>query len=556
MIPAALLLLACASAPPVSDSCASCHAPSEAPAGVHAPLGCARCHLGDPAGPTVALAHKGLEREPGALDTVERTCGSSGCHQEQTARVQSSIMATGAGLIDVDRSAFGETPQPGESMTELLGTATPTPAQDHLRHLCAGCHLHNRKGNRDDAVSGSGAGCSACHSANRSRAFEAHPTIDLAPPDVRCLGCHSRSARISLSYQGLAEVRGAPATATLHDGRPATRQQPDVHAAAGLSCIDCHLHTELMGDGTAYAHEEEATEIRCESCHGPAAPEAALTDATSLRLIRQHGETRSPEEPVRVGIRGTPIWNLRKGDGAWILLEKDGQGSHPVTQIPAEHSSPAHAKISCSACHSRWTPSCPDCHTAREASGSQWDFATGAETPGRWVETADTFTTSTPTLGVSPDGTVVAVMPGMIWTLETAEGPRHDRRFARVEPHTTAREGRSCVECHGNGAAIGLGTGMLDLVAGTFSPRNPAAEDPAMAADGWIRLFGPTGEGTRPGLRSFSAAEQRAILRVGLCLACHPTAEDPIYVAFAASIRDLVEGPDRCRGSLPGWAKP
>ena len=133
------------------DGCAGCHAPAEGPpSGVHAALGCAACHLGDGAATVAGPAHAGLEREPGALDTVDRTCGATGCHADQAARVRDSLMATGAGIIAVDRWAFNEQALPDghaglpEDMAALLALTDPSPAQDHLRRLCAGCHLHAR----------------------------------------------------------------------------------------------------------------------------------------------------------------------------------------------------------------------------------------------------------------------------------------------------------------------------------------------------------------------------------------------------------------------------
>ena len=75
---------------------------------------------------------------------------------------------------------------------------------------------------------------------------------------------------------------GAAAT-TLHDGRPACRAEADVHRLAGLSCIDCHLHTDLMGDGHEWEHEEEQVEITCEACHGPVREGSAGTRRRGAR---------------------------------------------------------------------------------------------------------------------------------------------------------------------------------------------------------------------------------------------------------------------------------
>jgi hypothetical protein len=191
--------------------CASCHDPSEGPGGLHGPMPCHLCHAGDPQAPTMGAAHIGLELEPGALDRVGQTCGQAACHAREAERTLGSPMATARGLVSVDRWLFGELPLPAghQTIAEVLATEAPSPGEDHIRRLCAGCHLQTRRDNRDHAVTGA-SGCGACHS--RSKAAGApHAPIDAVPPDSRCFGCHSRSARISLSYQGLVEVAGPAA---------------------------------------------------------------------------------------------------------------------------------------------------------------------------------------------------------------------------------------------------------------------------------------------------------------------------------------------------------
>ncbi len=312
------------------ERCVTCHEKaSEDPGGAHAraALGCASCHLGNPLAFSKERAHEGLEKEPGALATVRETCGREGCHAREAARVASSLMARAAGIVSVDRFAFGEVPSPdgAGTMDDVLRAADPTAAQSHLRKLCAGCHLGTRSASRDDAIHGNGSGCSACHVARREKGSlpRAHPPIDSRVTDDRCLGCHSRSLRIALSYAGLAEIEphqakgpDAPCAApgalvALHDGRPACRVAPDVHQAAGMACIDCHLHTDLMGDGTARAHKEDQVEITCEACHGPVRAGGEVSwseveDTISREILARESrrEEGKQEDLLRKGKRG------------------------------------------------------------------------------------------------------------------------------------------------------------------------------------------------------------------------------------------------------------
>ncbi len=529
-----------------------------------AALGCASCHLGNPLAFGKARAHEGLEREPGALSTVSHTCGQEGCHPRELARVLSSPMTRASGIVAVDRWVFGEIPSPdsAETIGDVLAAPRPTSAQSHLRKLCAGCHLGTRRANRDDAIPGNGSGCAACHAPLRKNGDppRPHPPVDSRVSDDRCLGCHSRSGRISLSYAGLAEVEPrqlrpghspCASAAALHDGRPACRVEPDVHRAAGMSCVDCHVHSELMGDGIARNHEEEQTEISCQTCHGPVsganATWASVDDPITGAVLRIRGQSRPASEPVRLGRRGTPLWNLRPSQGGgWAVTRKGDGRALAVAPTPsdANHRIKGHRRLSCSACHAAWAPICASCHTSFDPARKQWDFAAAAQTAGTWVEISEGFRFGAPALAVRADGTIAPAAPGMILDIHAAAGraPISARLFAPAEPHTTGKLARTCESCHRSGAALGFGTGKLDLDGNrpAFSPLSPSAEDPSRAADGWTTLFPEkAGVGTRAGFRSLDSSEQRRVLAVGVCLPCHRRATDGIWRDFEASIERL-----------------
>ncbi|MDV7390089.1 hypothetical protein RZS08_01995, partial [Arthrospira platensis SPKY1] len=76
---------------------------------------------------------------PGNMSDVTQTCGTANCHGEIAGRVQQSLMTTMAGVITVDRFIFGEidTLTAYAHVMELGHSA----ADQHLRHLCASCHL-------------------------------------------------------------------------------------------------------------------------------------------------------------------------------------------------------------------------------------------------------------------------------------------------------------------------------------------------------------------------------------------------------------------------------
>ena len=476
------------------ERCVTCHWKSEEdPHGAHSrdALGCTSCHLGNPLAFEKARAHEGLEREPGALSTVAATCGQNACHARESAHVATSPMARASGIVSVDRFAFGEIPSPdsAETVADVLAATHPTPAELHVRKLCAGCHLGMRRANRDDAILGNGSGCSACHVARLKKGDppRAHPPIDTHVSNDRCFGCHSRSGRISLTYEGLTEIEPhqlkdgslpCPVPVTLADGRPACRVAPDVHQAAGMSCIDCHLHTELMGDGTARTHEEEQVEITCEACHGPVreggeVPWREVRDEISLEI--QNRENRredllrkgkrgggAPDAPTRLGRRGTPLINLLRNSSSlsspsssssWVLVRKLDGVELPVKQTPLDrnHTLRGHERLSCSACHTAWAPTCDTCHTSFDAARTQWDFAAGKQTAGAWTERSEGFPWGPPLLGVRLDGRIVPAAPGMILDIDATavDGGKTSRRLlAPAEPHTTGKKARTCESCH------------------------------------------------------------------------------------------------------------
>jgi len=540
-----------------SGGCYACHGVDEAPSGVHAQMPCESCHLGDPSGTNVLSAHRGLEREPGALDTAEQTCGS--CHVEELEHVRSSMMATGRGLIAVNRWALGERPTPNgdETFAELLAEDTPTPAQDHTRRLCAGCHLGTRRDNRDDAIVGRGSGCAACHS--QPRVGETHSGLGGPVASEACFGCHSRSTRISLSYQGLLEASGDLAhdcvpVRQLEDGRNLCAAPADRHFEAGLDCVDCHLHTELMGDGVSRPHQEQAVELRCASCHGGDATLettwSAVSDPITDRLLRLYDEPRPASERVRTGVRGTPIYNLRPtAEGQWVLRRKSGASRPIVVQQmrSANHDLPGHEQLACVACHAAWAPRCPTCHTDYVADEAQWDFGRGRVAPGRFREVSDGVGAGPPALGVRNDGLIMPAIPGMVGTLDlrAAGGERVSLRlYSLVDPHTTGARARSCDDCHRQPWALGLGSGRFEADGDTqrFIADPPPESGLTIAPSAWTEVGADRpGVGTRVGARSLNADELERAMRVGACLACH-SGEQPLYRDFAAARRRLERG--------------
>jgi hypothetical protein len=534
-----------AGAASTTESCLRCHAAMTGFSPAHDPsvIGCASCHGGDRTTPDADRAHRGMILIPGNLTDAARTCGTAGCHDTIVPRVEHSLMATLAGVIANDRRAFGETSPPDSA--PAASAAPPhvrdlghSPPDSHLRQLCVSCHLGAAKTDFGPLTTDSrGGGCNACHLAYSPAAAADLARYQAAPPGTRtdaptlhprlsiaavtndcCFGCHSRSSRISLSYEGWHELREPPAPATcdlsslaprlsppalrvLDDGRVFVRTTDDVHHARGLDCIDCHSAREVMGNGTSYTHADEAVTVRCEDCHAArlaSQPVAAVLDGESALIAVLRRQTFAPGQRLGVTRNGDPLMNvLVDADGHGQLRRKRTDELLPLAPPAAACARDgAHGRLTCSACHTAWAPRCASCHTSFDPAAEGFDHLAQITTHGAWMETSGPFTATPPTLGLraaptagEPQHEVIdTFVPGMIADLDrnTDASKPADRVFrrlyARIAAHTTQREPRTCTSCHNDPVALGFGEGALRFeisppssANSTDSPAEPAS---------------------------------------------------------------------------------
>jgi hypothetical protein len=591
------------------ETCLLCHAGITGLDASHRPeaIGCAACHLGDPASRDARTAHTGMVRIPGNLADSPRTCGQVACHASIVPRMERSIMATMAGVIAVDRRVFGESDSAGSPPhVAALGASA---ADTHLRQLCASCHLGQLKTEWApiDELS-RGGGCNACHlsydstAAAQLAAYQStapryrtsiprrHPALTIAVGNGACFGCHSRSGRLSTNFEGWMELATAPAERTLDndaqraipqyrrlsDGRYFTRVTPDVHQARGMACIDCHVPGEVMGTGKVVAHARDQVQIRCEDCHAARLPSirSAHGDAETATLLALRGWKFGARARLVVAASGPVLSNVLIDPDSGVRLRHKLSGGWAPVRAPRAVCTQGggHARLSCSACHSAWAPRCATCHTKFDAAGDGFDHAAQQEVRGSWVESSGPYEAVPPTLGIRaqarddehPNGVVETFIPGMILDLDRARAPgqapdRITRRlYARTAPHTTVRSPRSCTSCHNDPVALGFGRGTLryEHVAGVgrwrFTPEQAIAAD-GLPADAWTGFL-QTRRGvvsTRDDVRPFSAQEQRRILTAGACLTCHDGASAVMQRAIADFDATLARRTKRC--VVPAW---
>jgi len=549
------------------EGCLVCHAGVTGFSPSHAPeaIGCASCHAGNPFTADKAAAHAGMILVPGNLADAARACGTAECHPTVVERVNRSIMTTMAGIVAVDREVFGQAAPAGAPPPHVTDLGY-SPADTHLRQLCASCHLGAAKTAWGPVHEDSrGGGCTACHlnyspeALDALRRYEAagasggareaptvHPSLSLAIGNEHCFGCHSRSGRISTSYEGWMErEREAPDAAApgrsrvLEDGRVFERAEPDIHHTKKLECVDCHNAREVMGDGVVHARKWEQIEVACEDCHLVGAPvtvPAAGLDAESRKILTVRKRPADDRPFLTARATGLPLVNafLDRDGAARMWLKRSGEIVELKRPAAVCLQGGGHERLSCVSCHSGWAPTCSTCHTAFDPAGTGYDLLADAEARGEWVETARSFRADPPALGIrsGPDGGVVdTFVPGMILSIDPGDGSgsRFHRLFARSFAHTITAKSRSCESCHSDPQALGYGRGRLtyardgDRGRWTFAPAMPPGVRDGLPEDAWIPFLGARADtlSTRNDVRPFSVEEQRRILDAGACLTCH-----------------------------------
>ncbi|WP_347838864.1 cytochrome b N-terminal domain-containing protein [uncultured Draconibacterium sp.] len=574
------------------EACLACHTETHGLVDSHSPeaIGCVSCHGGNPFATAKKQAHQNMILIPGNLATARQSCGTTQCHPEIVERVPTGLMATLSGMISVDRFVFNEQDSP-DILTNVhsLGNSA---ADEHLRNLCVRCHLGNPKTEYGPINESSrGGGCLACH-LNYSHEAEAalamagdtiinaHPSISLAISNNHCFGCHSRSGRISTSFEGwhettlLAEEMPQEKNYRLIEGeRVFVKKQADVHHQLGMECIDCHHSYEVMGDGNLYAHQEDQADVQCSDCHflGKARTiRAENLDNESAIIAALRLKNSSDKQFLLTEKRKHALVNTFVENDTAFLQTKNS-GIKMVLSPPAEVCSRnnAHSKLACSSCHSSWVPTCIGCHNEYDPHEPSYNMVANKEQTGGWVEFFGEYQAKLPSLGMRTDGDkteIIPVAPGMILTIDkstytndTDKSTIFHRLYAPVAPHTTTKEGRDCKSCHNSSLALGYGEGKLEykITDGkgkwTFSPLYQRDENDGLPADAWIDFLQTrTGKvATRSNVSPLNIEQQKSMLTVGACLTCHDDNSAVMKVGLANFEAQLQQRTAKC--IVPDW---
>ncbi len=455
------------------------------------------------------------------------------------------------------------------------GTVKSHIADDLLRKKCFQCHIDSPPAPGEYRSQG----CAACHftydqngyyrgkDPTISRFDPGHSrfhTMTALPPDSTCLKCHKA---FSLN-------QGNDASTNNELGRG--KVQLDVHMDMGFGCIDCHTQFDIMGDGNLYSKQHQAVEIRCETCHGDGStfPSVAQVTDPEDRVLRvsqyYNGWTNSLGDWMVVSARNNKMSNVKVEDGEIITLSKQtGEWFKTplVRESPEPHSIPQHQKkLECTACHSQWVPVCSGCHTtfdqsnpspnsSKTESENRWkfsDYGVDAAKPALMIgprgKAAPMFVQPKRTLSVVDErGIPITILDSKgdsigyykNWEFTNPHGYSGAKLAYALNPHSVSSEVRSCASCHLSPQTLGLGEG--DLMIGKISTgRDDRMESlkrshligkkSEVASDSTVTPRGePLAGSSQPKARPFNQEEINRILKVGNCIPCHESYEDPIY---------------------------
>jgi len=579
------------------EACLVCHNEMKGFSSSHDPqaIGCTSCHFGNPFTLDKKRAHKNMLLIPGNLTDAKYTCGTMDCHPEIFNRVNHSLMTTNSGIVSVDKFVFGESNNL-DSLFHIKDLGN-TAAENHLRDLCANCHLGNEKTETGPITQLSrGGGCNACHLNYDKHSLKGHfdyisenkpdtllpvhhPALDLNISNEHCFGCHSRSGRISTNYMGWHEtlldeneVVGNKDYKVMEDKRVYEYVAEDVHHQMGLVCVDCHGSFEVMGDGNTYLHEENAVKIQCEDCHFNKPEKTILyseLDSESKKIFDLRNYSHNEKSIIRTKDSDLALINTYIEDELGYLIGKDNGAVFPLSP-PGKSCTKdkAHESISCSACHSAWAPQCIGCHNDYEKDAEGFDLLDNKFAKGQWNEYVSEFLSDAPALGVQEGNEnnrkIECAIPGMIMTIDKESYYSSDdlkssdepvifhRLYAPASPHTIVKEGRSCKSCHNNPLAIGYGRGELKYVIENgkgkweFLPEFAANKYDGLPEDAWIEFNlshqpNEFSKSTRTDFRPFNIEEHKRILRVGACLTCHEEQSEVMQKSLVVDFEEYIK---------------
>ncbi|MCP4449709.1 MAG: hypothetical protein GY811_30915 [Myxococcales bacterium] len=452
-----------------------------------------------------------------------------------------------AGLQNDTLAQYGSYPATAESCDEAEGSVcdlvTLTPSTDeeiqaavdsevpkqlekvayehYLAKNCNTCHMAGYPRNNSPALYRS-TGCASCHmlygkdgtyKGNDPMIPKGTPVypkthqLTTAIPTEQCATCHFQGGRIGLTFRGIREngfgdsktpPNAAPINETLYGHAPGyylsdedttnayDETPPDLHFAAGMHCVDCHVGTDVHGTERVFSSSKQQVDIRCEDCHGTVRDRIVPNtdgayETSSGRVLPQ----LSTREDGAIILKGRVDGEMHMvPQPADILAEGGGATESMHVAMGEDRLGFSHAdKLTCDTCHTSWTLKCIGCHVSYDLRLSQIDYQTGQSSSGLTRGRRSSYSLDTVLLAKSIGGRVQSAAPSqqvqmaiigserfgtedgelllgervddgnggtkVVGQFRTGDGSRTaNLGFLPFFQHTTSRAPRKCSTCH------------------------------------------------------------------------------------------------------------
>lgn len=534
-------------------------------------------------------------KNPSDPEVWDKSCGK--CHEHQHKRMNSNIMYTNTGMIKNTFYAWGNHEKVLASVKgavvydkegkELkladIAELEELPA-DLYRKLCGVCHVSfSKMGGHDTAHS---SGCATCHfkydasltyqgndkAMQGKKPYAKTHEMIAVPGGVQCYKCHNRSGRIALTYNGKADLETG--LVPTKDGLPMhltsglrnmTSIHADIHAKAGMDCVDCHTSRDVMGDGYVYENLYEQIEISCADCHGDGLERPEYKDIISesdppLLESRSYKKQAGYGDKAILTEKGRMYSNVfMESDEVVLYTKNEGKRlvSKVITDTP-EHKIYGHEKLECYTCHSKAVPQCYGCHTTVDMGKKQIDPIKGKETRGFFSEKEDLRTLYPFPLAINERGMISPVTPGcqtFINVEYNGQVVEQDKvplykgekklKFAPFYSHNTPEKAVTCSECHSEPVFAGLGQGLIKTDEGVSISSAVLCETCDKPLDALSEVKNGKKKDmsavVREGSRPLNIGEVKGMFRANLCITCHEKGEERIYgkkINYGAVLND------------------
>ena len=402
-------------------------------------------------------------------------------------------------------------PPDKEAIEAAFATGDRTQIEDvayshYLAKNCNTCHAAGYPRNNSAALYRS-TGCSSCHflyaqdgvykgsDAAMPKSYPVYPQLHQITSDItveQCATCHFQGGRIGLLFRGIREggfsdtpehaevwnenVYGHTAgyyildedTTNNYDETP-----PDLHFSAGMVCADCHVGSDVHGDGNIYSTEKYQLDLRCEDCHGTVREAQSPDEQDVYRTQSGRALTQLyTNDEGNVALKGRISKEEHVVPQPARLLEERPEGSYMHLGMAPNEDGWAHPdSLTCDACHTSYNQQCMGCHVTMDMRLSQIDYQTGKKTAGLTTGSRSEYTLDHTVLCRTTDGRAqscnssqqvqlsIIGSDGEMVLGEMSDGEKVGQfrensehsgiiGWAPFFQHTASRTPRACSECH------------------------------------------------------------------------------------------------------------